>query len=150
VPRGGARAGRPGAKYPNRSDLPGKVLPIQTAPSTQYGQAAASVRSQQAVPMAAPPAPAQPSAAPPPIPPGGVTPLNAPSERPGEHVMTGAPVGPGAGPEVLGPLAPAEADPELGKMRTYLPVLELAASQPDSSPALRQLVRQIRGNLPSI
>lgn len=31
-----------------------------------------------------------------------VTPLDAPSSRPGEPVTTGLPVGPGAGPEAVG------------------------------------------------
>lgn len=30
-----------------------------------------------------------------------VTPLDAPSGNPGEHIMTGAPTGPGPGPEIL-------------------------------------------------
>lgn len=155
--RGGAREGTPGKAYGNRTDLnTAKVLPIRTGPSQQYGQGVALQRAQQAVPMGVPataqqglPAPAQPGpAGPPPIPPGGVTPLTAPSERPGEHVMTGVSVGPGAGPEALGPLAPAEADPSLARMQAYLPVLELVASQPDSSPELRQFVRRIRGSQP--
>jgi hypothetical protein len=33
---------------------------------------------------------------------GAVTPLYAPTERPGEPVTTGIPMGPGAGPEILG------------------------------------------------
>src|SRR5689334_3540183 len=137
MPRGGRRSGTPGTAYSNRTDLQKpKVVPIRTGPSQQYGQNANLVRQQQAVPMAAPPSPPSPGLV---APPGGIVPLDAPSQRPDEHVMTGAPVGGGAGPEVLGSLMPQEADPNLGKMRAYLPVLELAASQPDSSPELRQL-----------
>lgn len=154
MPRGGRRAGTPGTSYGNRTDLAGKVLPVQTGPSQQYGSRVASERAQQVVPMGTSPAPtpaAAPVAAPtPPVPPGGVTPLDAPSERPGEHVMTGAPLGPGAGPEILGALNPPDADPSLSKMQAYLPVLELVASQPDSSPELRQFVRRVRGSIPAV
>ena len=36
--------------------------------------------------------------------PGSLPPLNAPSDRPDEHLMTGVPAGPGPGPEALHPL----------------------------------------------
>lgn len=80
---GGARQGQQGKSYPQRSDLNAQA--VRTAPSQPYGAAASQAAAQQAVPMAQTP----------------VLGLNAPSQRPGEHVMTGAPQGPGAGPEIL-------------------------------------------------
>lgn len=116
--RGGVRTGTPGKSYSNRTDLnatSGKPLPVQTAPSTEYGQAIASARSQAAVPMA-------PQAPPPPLPgagggggaaptpPGGFGDPLRPTEQPDVHVMSGLPVGPGPGPEALSMNAP---DPTL-------------------------------------
>jgi hypothetical protein len=63
-------------------------------------------------------------------------------------VLSGAPIGPGPGPEALS-INP-NPNPDVARLAAWLPVLELSASQPDSSPELRQLVRQIRGNLPSV
>lgn len=112
--RGGSRQGTPGTAYPNRTDLqrPGP-LPAQVGPSTEYGQAAASIRAQQAIPMASPgvPAPPPPAAAVPPpsatpaapaVLPGQLPDLARPSERPHEPVSAGAPLGPGPGVEALG------------------------------------------------
>lgn len=108
--KGGVRQGTPGAQYPNRSDLT-KPLPITASPGGAYGDRIASVRSQQAIPMApAPQAPgggggpvppnAPPAVAPSPGPPP--TPLDAPTQRPNEPVTAGLPIGPGPGPEALG------------------------------------------------
>lgn len=80
---GGAREGKQGKSYPQRTDL--NAAPVRTAPGQAYGAAAAQAAAQQVVPMAQTP----------------VVGLHAPSARPGEHVMTGAPRGPGAGPEIL-------------------------------------------------
>lgn len=92
--RGGRRAGRPGERYPQRTDL---ALAPRTAPvkipGQGYGEQAAQVRAQQAVPSAQP-APIQP--------PDIMGRLNAPTERPDEPFQTGLPTGPGAGPEILG------------------------------------------------
>jgi hypothetical protein len=111
MPRGGARVGKPGNPYPNRSDLRGGKLPVQTGPSTQYGQAAASAASQKVVPLAPPPGPppatggATPpgGAGPTAPPPGGFGAFDRPSERPGEPVTAGMDSGPGPGSEALSP-----------------------------------------------
>src|SRR5215207_2868852 len=90
--RGGARSGQPGQAYTNRTDLNAKPRQAAAAgPSQGYGQRAELMRAQQALPLPAP----GPS-------------LNDPTERPDEHPMTGAPMGPGAGPEVL-PMSPQQA-----------------------------------------
>lgn len=89
--RGGRRAGKPGAKYDNRSDLQlgPRTAPVARIPGQGYGQQAEQVAAQQQVPMGVP-------SVPPPIP------LDAPSQRPNEPITHGLPVGPGAGPEALG------------------------------------------------
>lgn len=112
--RGGRRTGTPGTAYPNRTDLPGKPLAPTAMPNQPYGAAGAQLSSQQAVPMASPPAPsaAAPTpggAAPPaaggvgaPMPsPGAAGDLHRPTERPGEPVQAGMAMGPGPGPEAI-------------------------------------------------
>lgn len=91
----------------------GKPLPIATPPSTQYGQATASRRSQAVVPLAAQSTPAAagpvappPVAGPAPTPPGGFGDPLRPTDRPGEPVTAGLPMGAGPGPEALTMNAP--------------------------------------------
>lgn len=146
MPRGGSRTGTKGTAYQNRSDLQanaGKPLPIKTPPSTQYGSSAASVRSQQAVPMApqsGPPpvaAPAPTGAAPGALAPGSFGDLLRPTENPDEPVTAGLPVGPGPGPEVLSMTQFAQ-NPQAQQFATTRDMLTaLAASHP--SPALATL-----------
>lgn len=151
--RGGRRSGAPGARYNNRSDMQfgPRQLPATAAPGQTYGDAKQQLDAQRAVPMATGPALPTPSPAQS-ADPGGltspvqVTPLHAPTQNPDEHVLAGAPLGPGPGPEALA--VNTQPDEDLARLGTYLPVLELAASQPNSSAALRQFVRTIRGNLP--
>jgi hypothetical protein len=76
-----------------------------------------------------------------------VTPLFAPTERPDEPITTGIPMGPGAGPEVLGINNSIDTDEDRARMVSYLPALEVLAASPDSSQAFRNYVRQIRANL---
>lgn len=75
-----------------------------------------------------------------------LTPLGAPSERPGEPVTTGLSIGAGAGPEALGQFAPGGPDPDLIMLLRHLPVLELVSS--GSSVASRNLIRRLRGSIP--
>lgn len=67
-----------------------KKQPAQAAPQQTYGQAGAQIEAQRAIPL--------PAGGPLPEP---ITPFGAPTQRPDEHVMTGAPAGPGPGPEIL-------------------------------------------------
>lgn len=104
MPRGGRRAGKPGERYPNRTDL---ALAPRTAPTiTPTGQAYGAATDNQALQQtvtAAQQATAgpQPSAAPVPrrLPPVD---LEAPTEFPTSPVTGGLPIGPGPGPEALG------------------------------------------------
>ena len=148
MPRGGRRAPKPGAAYSNRSDLNSR-LPAQAATGQPYGQAGQQLAAQQAVPMGSPPVPPPAQGAAPTDQgnhpePGSLGDFLMPTVRPDEHVMTGAPTGPGAGPEVLPALAPdpvvkglailnslgSRLPPELKQVQQYL-----QASQQNATPA---------------
>ena len=64
-----------------------------------------------------------------------LVPLTAPSQRPDEPVTTGSPLGPGAGPEVLG------AFPQNQGGSTAKQAVQSLASSPDASPELRRLAQ---------
>lgn len=103
MPRGGKRKGTVGGMYPNRSDMRSPALANQ--PST-YGDKAQQQRAVQAVPLPKPQGSALPSArgAPAPAPPiPGASPFDRPTERPGEPVTAGLPIGAGPGPSVATP-----------------------------------------------
>lgn len=105
--RGGRRSGRPGAKYPNRSDL---ALSPRTAPSVAitgqgYGKVTANAQTQAVVSGAS--SAARAASPTPTIPrPGGVAlppvDLFGPTDDPNEPVTAGLSMGPGPGPEALG------------------------------------------------
>lgn len=119
--RGGRRTGTTGTPYSNRSDLRDPKVPIATATGQPYGAATAQRQAQQAVPVAGAPVIAPgaasapggtPQGGPPPVmglpaglpAPGSLPPLDAPTDRPDEHLMTGVDAGPGPGSEALTPL----------------------------------------------
>jgi hypothetical protein len=108
VSRGGKRKGTVGTQYPNRSDLRAPALANQ--PST-YGDKAQQQRAVQAVPLPRPqgsvpgPALAGGPAPAPPIP--GASPFDRPTERPGEPVTAGLPIGAGPGPSMAQPAVDA-------------------------------------------
>lgn len=77
--------------------------------------------------------------------PSGLTPLDADTQRPDEPLTAGLSGGPGAGPSVPDAASMTEEDRE--RLRSYLPVLIFQASMPTASPALKQYVRQLRGEL---
>lgn len=125
---GGARVGTQGEAYTNRTDL--NAQPVRAAPSSTYGERAAQEQSQQQIPLAG----ARP------LPP--IVPLDAPSTRPNEHVMTGAPVGPGLGPEaVMRP--PVDQSPNASNMDVLAQLKALVALHPN--PGLIALVSSIEG-----
>ena len=76
-----------------------------------------------------------------------VTPLFAPTQRPDEPITTGVPIGPGAGPEVLGINNNLDTQEDKDRMISYLPALEVVAASPNSSQAFRNYVRMLRANL---
>jgi len=122
--RGGKRTGRIGAPYSNRSDL---QQPRADFTGQVYGEGVRQRARQQAVPVAGPPALA-PTAGPATyIPPGAVTPLNAPTQRPDEPLTTGLRQGPGAGPEVLTLGGPDDASTLLRRLYAAYPSEDLRA-----------------------
>jgi hypothetical protein len=78
---------------------------------------------------------------------GPVTSLYEPSQRPGEPVTHGAPVGEGAGPEALMMNQSQDTPEDKARLLSYLPALESAAQDPNSSSAFRNYVRVLRANL---
>lgn len=152
MPRGGTRKGTPGTAYSNRSDL-NKPVPVQAAPNQPYGQAGAQIASQQVVPVAPPPAPpagGPPQQAAPPPQPGNPGDFGRPTDMPNQPITHGLPTGPGAGPEALQYNGVSSNDQiDIKNLQSYLPVLELMASQPGASIATMNFVRRIRGSMPS-
>lgn len=76
----------------------------------------------------------------------GLTSMGAPSERPEEPITAGMPFGPGAGStqaSLVAGMTPEQAE----RMRSYLPVLVLLASQDNADPQTKKFVRQLRGEL---
>jgi hypothetical protein len=76
-----------------------------------------------------------------------VTPLFAPSQRPDEPITAGIPMGDGPGPEVLGINNNQDTEQDRIRLISYLPALEAAAADPNSSQAFRNYVRVLRANL---
>ena len=76
-----------------------------------------------------------------------VTPLYAPTQRPEEPITAGIPMGAGPGPEVLGINTNQDTESDRARLISYLPALEAAASDPNSSQAFRNYVRMVRANL---
>jgi hypothetical protein len=87
--KGGPREGMSGAAYPNRTDMQGGTQPVRAPSGGEYGDRKRLEGLQQAMPL--------PNLA------DKVVPIDAPTARPNEPVTAGAPIGPGPGPEVLGP-----------------------------------------------
>lgn len=131
--RGGARSGKPGANYTNRSDLQNAPRLAPTAQTGQpYGEAGAQLSAQSQMPIGPPP-----------------TPISAPTARPGEPVTSGLSLGPGPGPESIPALTPNPGpDPDLINLAPYLPGLELLTTLPTASSTTRNFVRRLRGALP--
>lgn len=130
--KGGNREASPGKMRANAAAGGAVVPPVMEMQGQEFGEQTRQVAQQRASRDAASAVqrPARPTVS-----------LDDPSEREFEPVTAGLPVGPGPGPEVLG----MGFEPERDRLRDYLPTLELLASQPGSSSALRQLVRTIRG-----
>lgn len=127
--RGGTRTPKAGATYTNRSDM--QTQPVRVAPSTQYGQGAKLEAAQQAMPLLNAAAQTQqaihqgPLAQPGPAA-GSLGAFDRPTERPGEHVSTGLPVGLGAGPEALSPYMGDDTAAQLRALYQQFPNQDLA------------------------
>lgn len=124
---------------------------MQPPPGQPYGDAQQFLNEQRSAPLAAgpqavqaPQAPVAPAGMP--SAPGGqslagaVTPLDAPSQRPGEPVTHGAATGAGAGPSVLN-LPP----PEIQAQQTAAAYIQNLAKT-SNNPAVSYLAQNIRGS----
>jgi hypothetical protein len=127
---GNGQSGRQGAKYYSGGT---------------YGQGKELMEQQQSAPLAAAPSPTARAPMMANLPP--VTPITAPTTNPEEPVTTGIPVGPGAGPEALTLPKNEDTDVDRQRLMSYLPALEAAALNPNSSQAFRNYVRLLRANL---
>lgn len=126
----------PGALSRRTDGGPGSSQPIRDLPNAKYGENAAFRDAQQAAPMAAGGG----------VDLSGLVPMGAPTTRPEEPITAGLPFGPGAGSTQ--PAAPANLTPDqAARLRSYLPVLVLLASQDDADPATKRFVRALRGEL---
>jgi hypothetical protein len=120
-------------------------------PDLPYGEGQALMETQQASPLAAAPSIEQSGM------PSGLasaaasqplTRLDAQTTRPDEPVTAGAPMGAGPGMEVLGlPNNAALMNQDVQNMAKYIPYLESVANQPESSNAVRLLVRYLKSQV---
>jgi hypothetical protein len=155
VPSGGPRtpahpapASGPGRLSRRTDGGPGQVQ--RTLPNAGYGEQSAFMSAESGAPLALADGALSPSAGgagmspPSPMP---VTPLNAPSQYPGQPVTNGSPLGPGAGIEALGLSTPQDLqNQDRQQLAQYLPVLEWLANSPTALPSLRSMVRKIKAS----
>jgi hypothetical protein len=115
-------------------------------PGMGYGQGKATMEQQKGAKLAGP----TPRAATPRVassmPMAEVRPLTAPSDFPDEPITSGVDSGPGPGSEsLMMPQAePVINDPDLNLVREYFPVIELWASQVDTSQGTKDYVNYLR------
>jgi hypothetical protein len=76
-----------------------------------------------------------------------VTPLYAPTERPGEPVTAGIDQGAGVGSDALMVNQPADYTNFNANIQSYTPVLSYIASLQNTSPETRRAIRQLRDSL---
>lgn len=74
-----------------------------------------------------------------------VVPMNAPTNQPDVPVTNGAAAGAGAGMDVLGLQDQQKVD--LQSIAPYLPVMEFMANQPGASWAMRNRLRELKGQM---
>lgn len=143
MPRGGARKGRPGAPYPNRTDM---ASPPKVATGGQYGDRQAALERMEAVPIrrdaggSQPAAPATgATAGPTPAPMAPPTGLTAPTAFPGRPVTHGLSTGPGADPEVMGQFGAPDGMADVG---AYLRALYAKAPNNDLLALIEDISRR--------
>jgi hypothetical protein len=119
---------------PNRQRTPGDV-----PSSPQYGQGQMMERAARQIPRTPqqPPRPPAEKKQPRPTP----VPLTTPTQFPDEPITAGAPFGPGPGASSIS----RRAFEDNQNMVKYLPALELAANDPNSSSVLRGYVMYLKG-----
>jgi hypothetical protein len=129
MPRGGSRQGTPGKGYSNRTDLMASTKP----PAVGQVDTAATGG------MAA--APQGGGAPPPPMPSPDDTPmLTDPTQRPGEPITAGLPIGAGPGPDLPDQRA------ERQSLKRYLPLLDPYLNAEDTPDSVKILYRLIKAS----
>jgi hypothetical protein len=143
--RGGYRApARPAAvSGPGKLSARTDGQPTRQLADANYGEQATFRNDQASAAMASTPGPTASSGQGPGVDMSGLVPLGAPTQRPGEPVTSGAPSGPGPGPESLGLPNPGDSA-AIQYLRNNLPTLELMAGMPMASDVFRQYVRRVR------
>ena len=132
------RQGQVGKAYSNRTDLnPARAMLNETPRGGQYGSRKASEDARRMVPMGTTEVPNVPAeAAPQPAMPRPVS-LTEPTQFPNEPITAGMdnPLM-GLGPDVM-----AE---DMNRLRSYLPIIQVAAEAEDSPQVLRDFVNFLR------
>lgn len=129
MPRGRSKA------YANRTDLTGKV-PVDAPTGMPYGENKKLRDRQRAVPMANPEVPKPPVNATPAMPPipaapaQPVVPLTEPTQFPNETITTG-----------LSDLKMNQADPDMTRLKSYLPLFKQEATSPTAPETFRNFVK---------
>jgi hypothetical protein len=128
MPPGGYRQGTPGQAYPQRTDLAADTQPVRSPKTKVQGDRKRREDAQRIMPLSRqPPTP------------GSLTPLTAPTERPGEPIQAGLPMGPGAGPSSM--IAPT------GGTDALFDVRALAAAYPEYSDGLMKIIDWAEQNM---
>ena len=133
------RQGQTGKAYPNRSDLnPARAMLSETPRGGQYGSRKASEQARQMVPMGTTQVPDAPmaEATPAPAMPRPV-PLTEPSQFPNEPITAGT-------NNPLMNMGPDVMVEDMQRLRSYLPMIEIAAQAEDSPQVLRDFVGFLR------
>jgi hypothetical protein len=124
------------ASGPGRMSKRTDGQPLAQLPDAAYGEQKTFQAAQKGAPMAEASPVGGPTVSP--LDTSRVTPLDAPSQFPGEPVTSGADAGPGPGSAAV-----RVPDPSLQYMKSMLPALEIAANQPTTSVEFRQMVRRL-------
>jgi hypothetical protein len=148
-PQNPAGVSGPGALSKRTDGGPAQAL--RDLPDAKYGENSQFQALQQGASLSASPSPqgqAQPfdaNALPPNPAAGQVTPLSAPTARPGEPVTSGAAMGAGPGTAALGGQPQQVANQDMGKISQSLPLFEMMANMRDALPSTRLFVNMLRG-----
>lgn len=148
-PQNPAGVSGPGALSKRTDGGPAQAL--KDLPDAKYGENSQFQALQQGASLSASPSPqgqAQPfdaNALPPNPAAGQVTPLSAPTGRPGEPVTSGAAMGAGPGTSALGGGTEQTSAQDMGKISQSLPLFEMMANMNDALPSTRLFVNLLKG-----
>lgn len=135
--RGGPRQGTAGKAYSNRTDLSVNRAP-NTGNTAATGGVAAPAPQRDTVSRSEPAGPTMPSTFPEDTPM-----LSDPTQRPGEPITAGLPIGAGPGPSA-GATMQGQAKQDVGLFKPWLPILSKHADSGSASPGFVRFVRGLR------